>query len=173
RVRDDATHSTVGVPIALDRRVWGVMAVSTRHDAPLPPDTEDRLGDFAELVAIAIANTESRQQLRGLADEQAALRGIATLVASGAAPEELFPAIAEEVARALGLPQVEMVRYTGDGTAIVVAASGNHPYPLGSTWALDGPSVMESVLRTGGPARLDGFESLAGTVAETARNAGI
>jgi GAF domain-containing protein len=173
RVGDDAMHSTVGVPIAVDRRVWGVMTVSIESDAPLPADTEERLGDFAELVGIAITNTESREQLRGLADEQAALREIATLVASGAAPEELFPAIAEEVARVHGLPQVEMVRYTGDRTATVVAASGDYSYPPGSTWALDGPSVLESVVRTGGPARLDGFENLPGTVAETARNAGI
>jgi signal transduction histidine kinase len=47
----------------------------------LPEDSEARLVDFAEFLATAIANSEARDGLRRLFDEQAALRRVATLVA--------------------------------------------------------------------------------------------
>jgi hypothetical protein len=71
----------VGVPIVVAGRLWGVMAVSSKEHDPLPQGTEARLADFTELVATAIANAESREALEQLADEQAALRRVATLVA--------------------------------------------------------------------------------------------
>jgi hypothetical protein len=49
--------------------------------------TEARLASFTELLATAIANAESRAGLARLAEEQAALRRVATLVARGAPPE--------------------------------------------------------------------------------------
>ena len=64
----------------------------------MPADTEARLTKFTELVATAIANAESRAGLARLAEEQAALRRVATLVARGAPAEEVFAAVAEEVA---------------------------------------------------------------------------
>src|SRR5439155_3192371 len=97
--------STVAAPIVAGGRLWGALtAVSTQ--ASLPPDTEERLEKFGELVATAIANAESRAELaaaearaRGLAEEQAALRRVATLVARGIGPDELFVAVSDEVAR--------------------------------------------------------------------------
>ena len=67
----------------------------------LPVGTEARLASFTELVATAIANTDSRIGLARLAEEQAALRRVATLVAHGVPPEEVFAAVAEEVGRLL------------------------------------------------------------------------
>jgi len=98
---------------------------------------------------------------------------VATLVASGTEPEDLYPAIAEEVARLLGSPQLEMVRYESDTQATVVGAAGDHPFAVASSWALDGPSVMELIRRTGQPGRIHDFSELPGTVAEVARTAGI
>jgi hypothetical protein len=57
-----------------------MMALSA---VPQPPGTEARLASFTELVATAIANAEAGRELRRLADEQAALRQVATLVARG------------------------------------------------------------------------------------------
>ena len=55
--------STVGSPIVVEGRLWGVaIAGSTRPD-PLPAGSEDRLLEFTELVATAIANAESRAEL--------------------------------------------------------------------------------------------------------------
>ena len=66
-------------------RLWGAITVAMRRPAA-PAGHESRLGQFTELVATAIANAESRAEVERLADEQAALRRVATLVAEGAAP---------------------------------------------------------------------------------------
>ena len=48
-------RSTVASPILVEGRLWGAMTVSAKRE-PLPPDTEERLANFTELVATAIAN---------------------------------------------------------------------------------------------------------------------
>ncbi len=56
-------HSGVGVPIIVDSRLWGAANVGSSRPEPLPPDTETRVGDFADLVATAIANADARTEL--------------------------------------------------------------------------------------------------------------
>ena len=56
-------RSTVGAPIVVDGRTWGVL-VATWNDRPPPPDeAEERMARFAELLDTAIANADSRDQL--------------------------------------------------------------------------------------------------------------
>jgi signal transduction histidine kinase len=57
-------RSAVGVPIIVEGGLWGVTAVGSAGDKPAPPDTERRLADFTELVAIAIANAGARTELK-------------------------------------------------------------------------------------------------------------
>ena len=63
RLREMGLRSTVAVPIVVDGRVWGMAAVGSAAPEPLPPDTEARIGDFADLVATAIANAATRADL--------------------------------------------------------------------------------------------------------------
>ena len=84
-VREAAVRSAVGTPIVVDGRLWGLIAAGSSLEQPLPADTETRLASFTELVATAIANTEGRAALARLAEEQAALRRVATLVAQATA----------------------------------------------------------------------------------------
>ena len=56
-------RSTVGCPITVEGRLWGLIGVSSAPPEPLPADTEARLTDFAELAATAIANAEARAEL--------------------------------------------------------------------------------------------------------------
>ena len=86
------------MPIVVEARLWGQMCVYSRAGTVLPPGTEDQLDDFVKLVATAISNYEARAIVRMLADEQAALRRVATLVAKGARPEQVLAAVAEETA---------------------------------------------------------------------------
>ena len=95
--REAGFNRVAGAPIIVDGRVWGVIATSS-PDAPLPDDLEDRLAEFTELVATAIANSQAHDELTRLAEEQAALRRVATLVAAGAPPAEVFEAVSAEVA---------------------------------------------------------------------------
>ena len=110
----------VASPIVLMERTWGQVAVFSRR-GPLPAGTEERLADFTDIVATAIANTEARDELRQVADEQAALRRVATLVAAGASPAEVFAAVAEEVGRLLSVDRAYVSRYDTDDMVTVVA----------------------------------------------------
>src|SRR5258705_12370209 len=71
--REHGFNRVAGAPINVDGRVWGVISTSS-PDAPLPDDLEDRLAEFTELVATAIANSQAHDELTRLAEEQAALR---------------------------------------------------------------------------------------------------
>ena len=111
---------------------------------------------------MSISRTQAQDDLRRLAEEQASLRRVATLVAEAAPPAKIFEAVADEVAHILELNTVEIVRYEPDGTATVIAASGDHPFSVGSRWTLDGPSVVALVLETGRSARVDDYSELPG-----------
>jgi signal transduction histidine kinase len=63
RIRESGIHSIVGVPVIVDGRLWGAAIVGSRGLEPMPPDTEARIGDFADLVATAIANAATRAEL--------------------------------------------------------------------------------------------------------------
>jgi signal transduction histidine kinase len=159
--RDWGLRSSVGVPVSAESRLWGciVVAFSGQELRPLPADTEQRLGSFTELVATAIANTESRASLARLAEEQAALRRVATLVAHGVPPQEVFAAVAEEVGRLLSVDLVGMARYDPDATLTYVASWGRAVdyFPVGSRWPLVGRSVGTMVFETGRPVRVDSY----------------
>ena len=155
-------RSSVGVPVSAESRLWGCMVVafSGQELRLLPRDTEARLASFTELVATAIANTESRAALTRLAEEQAALRRIATLVAHGLPPEKVFAAVSEEIARLLPVNVVGIIRYDPDGMFTYVAARGkavDYVPPVGSRWMLGGHNLGTLVFDTGRPARLDQY----------------
>src|SRR4029450_2615546 len=120
----------------------------------------------------ALEATEETQ--RALADEQAALRRVATLVAGEAPPSRVFEQVTEEVGRLLGLPGASVMHYDGARTATVVGAwsEDNHPrFPVGASLDLDGDTVVAKVLRSGTAQRVD-YEETSGTLAETARSFG-
>jgi GAF domain-containing protein len=62
-VRAAGINSAVATPIMVEGRLWGLIAVGSILNEPLPADTEARLGSFTELVATAIASAESRAEL--------------------------------------------------------------------------------------------------------------
>jgi signal transduction histidine kinase len=173
RLQAARIHSGVGVPIIVDGRVWGTTIALATGGASLPEGVEERLSRFTRLVATAIGNTEARDELRELADEQAALRRVATLVAEGARPEDVLAAVASEIAQVLDVPLVGTYRYDSDQTATVVARWGEHRHEVGSTWPLAGPSVVAEVFRARQPARIDDYAGLHSELADLAREAGI
>src|SRR5207237_5219326 len=96
-----------------------LLTVFSREE-PLPADTESRLAGFTELVATAIASTQARLELRRFAEEQAALRRVATLGARAAPPEEVVAAVAAEAGRLLEVDFTVLSRYDPDGAVTVV-----------------------------------------------------
>jgi signal transduction histidine kinase len=61
--RGAGIRSSVGCPITVAGRLWGVIAASTKSTAPFRANTESRIANFTELVATAVANAESRAEL--------------------------------------------------------------------------------------------------------------
>ena len=174
-VRESGIRATVGVPVSVEGLLWGLMAVVSREE-PLPPGTEARLAAFTELAATAIANAQAREELRGFAAEQAAMRRVAVMVARGAPPEEVFAAVAGEAARVLGAAVTTLARYDPDGAETVVGAwTGTPaavPVPVGTRKALGGRNVSTLVSETGRPARIDDYADFSGEVGKTAHETG-
>jgi signal transduction histidine kinase len=124
-------------------------------------------------AARALAVSEAGQ--RALADEHAALRRVATLVAAEPPPSRVFQQVTEEVGRLLGLPGAFVVQYDGTEAATVVGAwtqTARLPLPVGSSLDLDGDTVVAKVLRTGTPQRLESYDDAGGTLARRLRDAG-
>jgi GAF domain-containing protein len=173
--RKMGVRSGVGAPIIVEGRLWGVMAAGSTLEQPMPPDTEARLADFTALLATAIANAESGASLATLAEEQAALRRVATLVARGTPPEEVFTAVAEEVGRLLRVEYTLLGRYEPDGTMTFVAAWGRAGpvFPIGTTWPLGGKNLATIVAQTGRPALIDSWAERSGPLGDALRERGV
>src|SRR5262245_16866925 len=165
----------IGAPIVVDGATWGLIAVPATPGAPIPAGVETRLSVFTELVAAAISNADARGSLALLADEQAALRRVATLVARESSPAEIFGAVTEEACRVLGSEAVGLLRFDPDETATLVAQSDTpwDPPPLGTRFTLDGENVVARVFRTGQTVRVDDWRGSSGAVAAMASVLGV
>src|SRR4051812_14242142 len=122
------------------------------------------------------AKKQAEHRLRELADEQAALRRVATLVARQSSPQQLFAIVAEQVAEIIDVPLVRLVRYESDGSAVeLIGGWGENVDPLavGAHWQLDGPVALARVWQSGRPARLDDYTHLPGQAAAVVRQAGM
>jgi signal transduction histidine kinase len=170
--------TSAGVPILLQGELWGALIVAGRES--MPSAIESHLADFAELASTAISAAQTRAQLRVLADEQAALRRVAELVARGATLDEVFTAIATEASEVLG-DQATLFRYASDGHARVVAARNSptsRPGPSvtvpilveGRAWGTLSTSTAGSPLTVGTEDRLMQFAELAAAAIANAEN---
>ena len=135
-------------------------------------------GEVRYLVSTGLDVTEQERDaeaLRRLNDEQATLRRVATLVASGAEPDEVAQRVTEEVGRLLGADAAGMVRYNPDETATVIGlwTDGRFAgFPVGTVLPLDGDTPTAIVYRTGRPARIDDYTHRAGQIARAMRDFG-
>jgi signal transduction histidine kinase len=115
-----------------------------------------------------------RDQLSELASQQTALRRIATLVARAAPPTEVFMAVAEEVGLVFPADATFIGRYDGDAVTVVGCWSRRgRPICFGKRIRLGGRNLTTVVVRTGRPARQDGFEDATGDYAEHVRREGF
>jgi signal transduction histidine kinase len=168
-------RSAVGAPIRAGGRLWGVLVVGSVAEEPLPAETEERMAKFADLVGVALSNLDARNSQEVLADEQEALRRVATVVAR----EEwdvTFPTIVRELALILRAQGSVIIRYENDQLATVVAAWGE-PEELvsyvGKTQNFRGDNPGDFVYRTHRPARQVFFEGAVGEYAQNALRMGL
>jgi signal transduction histidine kinase len=165
-----------GVPVLVNGRVWGAVMVAAGHERPpLPADTLDRLAVFTELMATAIANSDARTEIERLAQEQAALRRIATLVAQGADTGEVFAAVAREVSEVMHLPVSAVQRYEDDETTTVIADWSDRPHPFqpGTRWPYHASGLAARLRQTGRAGRVVDYSHRRGGFAARAREVGL
>jgi PAS domain S-box-containing protein len=173
--RASGVHAGVGAPIVVDRKLWGVIAAGGDRRVPLARDAEHRLSQFTDLVATAVSNTQAREELHRLADEQAALRRLATLVAEGAEPRQVFGAVCEETGRLFAATSVNLAHFTPDGFNVTIAGWSVRDVhvPTGTRRPLDGDAINNVVRSTAAPGRCDSYENASGELAALLRELGI
>jgi PAS domain S-box-containing protein len=164
----------VGHPVELpamrkDGSEFPVEIAITRPALPGPPLFTGYVRDITD-------RKRSEQALRALADEQAALRRVATTVASEADEARVFAVVTEEVGRLLGAQTSNMVRFEPDGSAFVLgewSSGAVRGVAAGTVIPLEGPTVATRIRDTGAPARVDSYEGLPGSTAAMLRDLGF
>ncbi|MDX6429473.1 MAG: hypothetical protein QOE54_1839 [Streptosporangiaceae bacterium] len=105
------------------------------------------------------SSRHTRDELRRLAHEQAALRRVATLVACAEPPATVFAAVAREVGQVIGAEITRMLRYEPDETTTVIGVWGgpDEVLAINTRWTIAGSNLPSMVLHSNTPARMDCF----------------
>ena len=153
-------EASIAAPIIVGSAVWGVVTASrTTKNDPFPEGAESRSADFAALVAQSIVNAQARQEATALAEEQAALRRVATLVAAGRPQEEVVEAVTQEAANLFEAENVSLMRWEGVQDEVVVVGGwsdgGDSMIAAGSLYHPAPGSPTLRVLETGYATRKD------------------
>jgi signal transduction histidine kinase len=132
---------------------------------------------LAELARASAIEAERRRHEADLAArQQRALRRVATLVARGVPPSEVFSTVVAELASCLDVRNAALWRYEPDGTAVLLAAAdepGLQKMPVGERFSLDGENVAAMVRDSGRAARMDSHDHAAGAAAARIRALGL
>lgn len=138
-------------------------------------DITDRRTAEEDIRRAQAALEASRDALQLLADEQAALRRVATLVARGASPAEVFDAVTAEARRLLDAPHAVLLRYERGSTITVIAAdmAPGTEIDLGLRLPIEGDSVSAQIKRTGQATGIISLEGASSPAAEILRGRGL
>jgi PAS domain S-box-containing protein len=127
----------------------------------------------SELWALQAELRDRVEELQRLAAEQAALRRVATLVASEQSPEAVFQVVTEEASRLLGADSGLLLCYDADHTTGTVVGRYSElrttSFLLGTVLPVEGDSLTSTVPRTGRAGRLDSYDGVSGEIARRAR----
>jgi signal transduction histidine kinase len=166
-----------GAGPALMAVVVGLLAQEVFFTFPYGSLTNHKPAQVSVLIAFVIIGAGIGilvDELARLTTEQAALRRIATLVARGMPPAQLFSAVAKEVSALLGADAAMIAHLEPDGFVTTVAAGGRAgQYVVGERVQVAPPMAMATVVRTRRPARTDDYAHASPRLTERIRRAGI
>jgi signal transduction histidine kinase len=153
---------------------------SLRVPDALSPAQNQRVRRLVPSLEALLSAARDREQINAavsaLAEQQAALRRVATLVARGAEPAQIYPAAVAELARGLCAEHVTLVRFESDTEADVVAAVdsvAHRSFTPGDRVSLIGDSVAIRIHATGEPARVDDYSGATGAIAARVHRLGL
>jgi signal transduction histidine kinase len=168
--------SLLAVPILNRGTLRAVLLLENRLLAGAFTDGRlDAVKLVAGQLAVSLDNAQLYAGFRRIADEQAALRRVAMLVAQAAPPEAVFAAVAAEAGRLLGVDAAMSIRYDPRDSVTVIGAwtstGGAAPIPVGSQLPLGGHNATTLVFRTGRAARVD-YADMSGVIGDVASQDG-
>jgi sugar diacid utilization regulator len=177
----DESASSTNNPDAQARRANdGEPSAGLQSDLTIDEDAVDGLVTAEEFPTErfdkSVDSTQLYAKYRRLAAEQAALRRVATLVARGVGPLEVFGAVADEMRRCVPADTAGLWRFETDGEITKVAAADPEAlarWPVGTRTAVESNTIASLVLRTGRPARIDSYDNVAGSIAARVRAVGV
>src|SRR5258705_12009901 len=174
----ESASSTVDPDAQARRANDGEPSAGFQSDPTIDQDTVDGLftaEDFPAAFDEHLDDGKWYAEYRRLAAEQAALRRIATLVARGVEPSEVFGAVAEEMRRCLPADTAGLWRFESDREITIVAAAADPAaltrWPVGTRTPVQGNTLATLVHRSGRPARIDSYDNVAGAIAARVRAA--
>jgi signal transduction histidine kinase len=165
-------NASVGVPIVMHGGLWGALVAVGRREA-FSRSIEEHVSNFAELAGAAVSAADAREELKLLANEQAAVRRVAELVARGATLDEIFDAVTAETSSLLENLPISLLRYDeGEGTVVV---AGNHNLtPTGRRYrGASDNDPLGDVRRTGRSVRVDNVSRVVATDPSSSPDIGI
>jgi len=104
----------------------------------------------------------SRVELERIAEQQAALRRIATLVAEGVTGDELAAAVTTEIGAFFRSQRANVLRWDGDTLRVIGEWNAEKPNQLetGAVYSFGGDTITARVIETGAPARVNSAADL-------------
>jgi sugar diacid utilization regulator len=175
-----SASSTIDPDVQASRANDGELSAGFQSDLTIDQDAVDALLTAEEFAAEFDENLDGGTlyaRYRRLAAEQAALRRVATLVARGVEPVEVFGAVAEEMRRCLPADTAGLWRFETDGEISIVAAAADPEalarWPVGTRTPVKGNTLATLVQRSGRPARIDSYDNVAGPIAARVRAVGV
>jgi hypothetical protein len=176
----ESASSSIDLDAQAGRASDGELSAGFPSDLTIDEDAVDGLftaEDFAAEFDENLDDGKLYATYRRLAAEQAALRRLATLVARGVEPLEVFGAVAAEMRRCVPADTAGLWRFESDREITLVAAAGDPAalakWPVGTRTPVEGNTIAALVHRAGRPARIDSYDNVAGPIAARARAVGV
>ncbi len=153
-----SASSTIDPDVQASRANDGELSAGFQSDLTIDQDAVDALLTAEEFAAEFDENLDGGTlyaRYRRLAAEQAALRRVATLVARGVEPVEVFGAVAEEMRRCLPADTAGLWRFETDGEISIVAAAADPEalarWPVGTRTPVEGNALQRWCNAADGP----------------------
>jgi signal transduction histidine kinase len=170
--------SVLAVPIVSRGALQAVLVLENRlMRGSFTAERLDAVKLIAGQLTVSVDNAQLYAEYRHIADDQAALRRVATLVARGAEPSEVFGAVTDEARRCLRMKTAGLWRCEANGEITLLAAAADPEllakWPAGTRTPVEGDNLASAVLSTGQPARMDDYENATGPIAARVRELGV
>src|SRR5882757_1874498 len=176
----ESASSTIDPDAQARRATDGELSAGFHADVTIDEDVVDGLLTAEELAVEFDENRDDGTlyaEYRRLVAEQAALRRLATLVARGVEPLEVFGAVADEMRRCVPADTAGLWRFESDREITLVAAAADPAaltrWPLDTRTPVEGNTLATLVQRSGRPARIDSYDNVAGSIAARVRAVGV